>query len=458
MFGHPAIVAKGRASAGPANRRPQRAGWALRARIHWRWMRGITPGYGSSHLSDPGKEARSRAGIPVVPVFDGYRAYAILGIVMLHLIQLSGVVVPGETGLLAYLVRGTLGHAIDVLFVVSGFVVFLPTVARGGDFGRIGAYAIRRAARLLPAYWAITVLTLLLLAFVQRPELPGLPDATSTVLHFLGLQTPASMFVSEIPMGFGVNGPVWALSLEIGFYIVLPFIAAVYFRHPLAGLAVAALITVGWNAAFENIFSVADFLGIGLSDLDGLRLAVASTLQLPSWAFSFGLGMTGAWAYVRVSERAAQPSARLIGTIQILSLLALVFFVWLAGRYSTDAAIELAAQAARKSPEVAIGYSASLAVLMVSTALGARRLQAPFAADRVRELGDISYGIYLSHFLMAIYFGSLLSLPTNGTVQSLLIWTAAVVPASVLYGYVSARYLEQPIRRWARQYGAGRAP
>ena len=31
--------------------------------------------------------------------------------------------------------------------------------------------------------------------------------------------------------------------------------------------------------------------------------------------------------------------------------------------------------------------------------------------------------------------------------------TALVVPASVLYGYLSARFLEQPIRRWARRYG-----
>ncbi len=418
-------------------------------------MRGNEAGRGSAHLSDPGKEARSRSGIPVVPVFDGFRAYAILGIVMLHLFYLSGVVGSGEDGLMPFLVRGTIGHSVDILFVISGFVVFMPTVARAGDFGRVGFYAIRRAARLLPAYWAITVITLVLLAVVQRPDLPGLPGAGAAALHFLGLQTPAGQIISGIPMGFGVNGPVWTLSLEICFYVVLPFIAAAYFRHPLAGLGIAALITVGWNYSFEHIDGIASLFGFGLSGLEALRLNAASTLQLPSWAFSFGLGMTGAWAYVKFHDRPDDhASRRIIGVAQVLSLVGLAFFVWLSGRYSSDAPVQLAAQVARKSPEIAIGYSACLAALMVTTALGAQRWQVPFAAGRVRELGDISYGIYLSHYLFAIYLGSVLTLPDDGSMRSLAIWIAAVVPLSVLYGYLSARYLEQPIRRWARKYGS----
>ena len=46
-----------------------------------------------------------------------------------------------------------LPRSIEVLFIVSGFVVYLPTVARDGDFGKVGCLAIRRAARLIPAYY-----------------------------------------------------------------------------------------------------------------------------------------------------------------------------------------------------------------------------------------------------------------------------------------------------------------
>ena len=54
--------------------------------------------------------------------------------------------------------------AAKVWFIVSGFVIYLPTVARNGDFGQVSAFAIRRAARLFPAYYIVLVLSLILLA------------------------------------------------------------------------------------------------------------------------------------------------------------------------------------------------------------------------------------------------------------------------------------------------------
>ncbi len=50
---------------------------------------------GATH--DPGKLGRAAAGLPVVPVFDGYRALAILGIVAMHIILICGVV-PAAVG------------------------------------------------------------------------------------------------------------------------------------------------------------------------------------------------------------------------------------------------------------------------------------------------------------------------------------------------------------------------
>src|SRR5690242_10900212 len=99
-----------------------------------------------SHITDPGKEARAAAGIPVIPAFDGFRAFAILGVLAIHLIQISGVG-NTENDLLGRVLWGSFGRAVEVLFVVSGFVVYLPTAARGGEFGRFIPYAIRRGAR-----------------------------------------------------------------------------------------------------------------------------------------------------------------------------------------------------------------------------------------------------------------------------------------------------------------------
>jgi len=37
--------------------------------------------------------------------------------------------------------------------------------------------------------------------------------------------------------------------------------------------------------------------------------------------------------------------------------------------------------------------------------------------------------------------------------EALLAFTAVVVPICVAYGYLSARLVEQPVRRWARRFG-----
>jgi len=408
----------------------------------------------SVHIADPGKQARSQSGIPIVPVFDGYRALAIAGVVLLHMSILSGVVATSDSGILAQIVWGTVGHAVDILFVISGFVVFLPTVARKGRSGTLSSYAIRRAARILPAYWMVLLISYLLILLTTVSPDVDTPPLRDLGLHFVGLQVPALTFLSDITPGLGVNPPLWTLSAEIIFYVVLPFIAATYFRHPLAGLVVAAFITLAWNWSFENLNLVDSWVDLGISNLEIFRQSLISTLQFPSWAFSFGLGMTGAWAYVKwrvIAETEAGKST--MRWVLAFALTGFAFFAYLAGGFAGSAEVALVAQYSRFSPEISIGYSGFLALSMVAIALGPTRFRWPFANRPMRWLGDISYGIYLSHMLFTFYFASYFSLPDDGSLGAFLICTLAIVPLSVLYGYTSARFLEQPLRRWARKFG-----
>src|SRR5436190_23275883 len=115
-------------------------------------------------VADPGKEWRRGHQIPVVAAFDGYRGWAVLGVVLFHVFQVSGAFNAMGDGPLGVLAWGILPRSIQGLFVVSGFVIFLPTVARGGDFGRLSSFAIRRAARLFPAYYLVLGIFILLLA------------------------------------------------------------------------------------------------------------------------------------------------------------------------------------------------------------------------------------------------------------------------------------------------------
>ena len=401
-------------------------------------------------LSDPGKEYRSQHGVPVVPAFDGYRAFAIMSIVLLHVITTAGVTARAGGSAGGQLIWGTLPQFVDILFVVSGFVVFLPTVAAAGRFGSVGSYAIRRAARLLPAFWLSLVVLLIAIVAVGASG----PDLAETGLNILGLQSIAAMIDPDLAIGFGINLPLWTLTVEITFYVLLAVIATSYYRHPILGLAIAAAVSIVWREGFAHLDDLVSVVGAHPDPARLFELRLASGNQLPSWLFSFACGMTGAWAFVRL-RRDVEP-ARLASAAKLIAigaLAALAICVVLAGRYALDNPFPLPALIARESWALNLGYSASLSVLMVSLALAPRRMQFPFALPVARRLGDISYGVYLIHTVVMFVILSELSLPTDGSFGAVVAWFALVVPVSLVYGYLSARFFEQPIRRWARRYG-----
>ena len=138
---------------------------------------------------------------------------------------------------------------------------------------------------------------------------------------------------------------------------------------------------------------------------------------------------------------------------QVAGLVGLIAFSYVTGHLAVHNTTLLGDVVARRAPWIALGYSGSLALLMVATALGSQRWQRPFAHPLARWLGDISYGIYLVHMVIATYALRALGLSNDGTLGAFLALSVIVIPGSVAYGYLSARYLEQPIRRWARRYG-----
>jgi peptidoglycan/LPS O-acetylase OafA/YrhL len=411
---------------------------------------------GDPRVADPGKEERRELGVPIVPAFDGYRAFAILGVVMIHVLLSSGVSARAGGSALGQLIWGTFGQAVDILFIVSGFVVFLPTVARR-SFGPVEAYAVRRIARIVPAYWLALALLLIVMVAFTPPGLPY-PSASTVGIHATFLQTPAYLvqsFTGGVDgLGFGVDNPVWTLSVEMAFYLVLPLIAMRYLRRPLIGLAVCAAVAIGWRELFQHFDSVAGLFGGHPEPIKLIDYRFASVDQFPFWIFSFGLGMTGAWAFVGLRDTVdPHRLARLAGFVQLASIAAVALFIYLAGHYARTVTPPFTAAVARESITIGIGYSAAIATFMVATTMCSARRQWPFSASLPRRLGDISYGIYLSHFAIGVYVAQLLSPVANGSLGAFILWAAIVFPCAAAYGYLSARYVEVPIRRWARRYG-----
>ncbi|HET6831440.1 MAG TPA: acyltransferase family protein, partial [Solirubrobacterales bacterium] len=115
----------------------------------------------------PAQAGRSRR----VPALDGFRAYALLGVVTVHLLGAAGVLAASDGTGAGVALWSIFGNTIDVFFIISGFGLFLPTVRRGGEFGSKARFWIERGARLLPAYWLVLAIALVLLAFA--PTVPA---------------------------------------------------------------------------------------------------------------------------------------------------------------------------------------------------------------------------------------------------------------------------------------------
>jgi len=398
---------------------------------------------------DPGKQYRAAAGIPVIPALDGFRAAAIFGIVALHL---AG----GVTGSVdRTIVSGVFPNMVDLLFIISGFVVFLPTVARGGRFGSVGGYAIRRAARLLPAYWLAIGVVLAVLAFWPADPKPAIPPFLDVGAHLFGVQTYGHLLDGDFNLGLVIDGPLWTLSLELTFYLVLPFIAAWYFRRPLLGLALAAAVTVLWKLGFSNLREITSWLGFAPDPRELASTELRAVNQFPSFAFQFGLGMTAAWAYVRYRAESAPKwlESRAV-LIQIGSLLVLGFCMYLFGRNAIDSPV-LAPSVARQDILLSLVLPAAMTAFVLATCFAPRRFQIPFALPFARRLGDISYGVYLIHLPILFLIPALFSpeVVHIGPIDGSLALAIIALPLAILYGYLSARFLEQPIRRWAHRFG-----
>src|SRR2546423_5768317 len=96
-------------------------------------------------------------------VVDALRATA----AMMVLVDHTGLIAAGPTpGTVATAVRHMLAAGVFLFFVVSGYLIagpFLRALVNGDPLPRIGAYAVRRAARIYPAYWVAFTAVLLLL-------------------------------------------------------------------------------------------------------------------------------------------------------------------------------------------------------------------------------------------------------------------------------------------------------
>lgn len=368
---------------------------------------------------------------PQVPVLDTFRGLAAVGILLYHCWLLSGEPALGGGPLRDVLSSSFL--AVTLFFVLSGFVLFLPVARRDGEFGSVGAYARRRIARVVPAYYAVLGACLLAYPLLTTGAMQGRVTFESVVAHGVFAQQEARLLPGyEGALGFAVNPVVWTLSLEALFYLVLPLVALWFWRF--AWQAVVLAVAVG-------------VLGrLALGDVRGEPGESVLLSSFPLHLTDFAAGMAAALLFVR--WRVAPAMAWVGGAV--CAVLALGALAVAGGPDAGDVRDSVRGDALLMALLPLLFGGAVLGL-----ALAPERVRAWISVAPLRWVGTVSYGVFLAHYPLLLLARTTLDFDHDGSRGAFLALTAFALPASLLVGWLSWVAIERPARNWARGHGGG---
>ena len=366
------------------------------------------------------------------PCFDGVRALAALMVVVYHAVFFNtDFRTPGGAFL------ATLNAGVWIFFVTSGCLLYLPFAAAhltGGPRVEPRGYAIRRVARVYPAYW-------LVLAFftfiVPRINIYGLHGF---LLHTSLTQTYAHInpFVDGLP-------PAWSLVVEVSFYLFLPFYAAL----------IAVLARRGRPLAVE-LAGLGTLFAIGIVAIVVLARGVDAPwlTVLPQHLGAFALGMllavlsTQRWD-ARTTERLAAVGRRT--------------WIWWGAALAAMLAIPFVLRLdPLEGPSTAQAIGLNVCQMIVGICVVVPVVLGPQNVGTIRRglrsrpavyLGLVSYGIYLWHWYILRIVADWLDWPLyNGN------WAAVLVvalPIVIFAASVSWFGLERPVLRLVHRVSPG---
>jgi exopolysaccharide production protein ExoZ len=203
---------------------------------------------------------------------------------------------------------------VQLFFVVSGFVMYLT-----GIDSKLTDFAVRRLCRIVPLYWALTLLIcalgVTLPSLFRHTQVTGAHVLES--LFFIPYIDPAR---ASLDPPEPLLGPGWSLNYEMAFYLLLALALLLPRRLRLPSMCAVLLALVAIGLTHPHNFYVAFYTRAEL-ELFGIGLVIGwlyrrATLQLlPLWA-SAGLILTG--FALLLGSWPIDPVDKLVGPIPII--------------------------------------------------------------------------------------------------------------------------------------------
>jgi peptidoglycan/LPS O-acetylase OafA/YrhL len=293
-----------------------------------------------------------------LPELDGLRGLAILGVVIYHCQPLLK-----GTWIYPAALWGWAG--VDLFFVLSGFLITANLLAARDKPRYFHNFHARRALRVWPVY-----LLVLVVVYLNAPWFVGgsITDAVKSAPWLAYIFFVQNLFYLQLPPALG---PTWALAVEEQYYFVwAPLVR--FLRRPwmLAVVLVCALCT----APFLRHLNPHWLWGLRthtLIKLDGIALGSLMALGLSTIQLSRRL-----WFWIGLCAFAAgiASAATIAGGTSLL-----------------DSALT-------------VGFGGAVLAAIAST--GARNpLNLALSRGPLAFYGRISYGLYMIHIAVFIYFG-----------------------------------------------------
>lgn len=368
----------------------------------------------ASGLPDPARAARP----PRMPALDGLRGVAALIVLVFHVLILSDTFADTVPGVrpqepswwfthtpLSVLWAGE--EAVFLFFVLSGFVLALPTTAAAV---RWRAYYPQRLLRLYLPVWGSLVFAAVVAAVVPRDPQPGLSNWYAEHVPVVGPAEAARDGLLLFGTGW-LNSPLWSLQWEVLFSLLLP----------------AYLVLARWQPRLWPVKA------LGLL----LLIVVAPSLGRPDVMFlsMFAFGVLLAYERDRLAAAARRVNLPRIGWLLAAACALLITVDSAALVLEVDRGI---VRAAIRCLEV---LGACLAVALALHWPPARRW---LSAGWMQWVGVRSFSLYLVHEPLVVTSAALLpGLPVLGHL-------ALVLPASLLVAHVFHKAVESPAHRLSR--------
>ena len=366
-----------------------------------------------------------------IPELDGLRGMAILLVIFYH--YTHGTLLTPSNGLAFYVQRaaGAGWSGVDLFFVLSGFLIGGILIDARGSQSFFQTFYIRRFFRIIPIYYGWIFLYIALVAAagpaIHARSFSGkpLPSGFEVYAHFFFLQNLVPFHLAEMPGMWNLwFSHLWSLAVEEQFYLIAPLMIAWLSprRLPAALAAIVCGAPMVRTAIFLHVQKI-DTTHIVASRADALALGILAAIV---------------W-------RSPKSRQWLTTNLRLLYIFAGLLFsgYGLLCRYAPDSS-SLALNS------FGLSWIAGFYAILLLTALAGSNgwFARAMRMGWLREVGRVSYCMYIVHLISALFLYSVL-LHEPPEIATLSGACVAALAAAVTYAVarVSWSLLEQPLIR-----------